>query len=208
MKKLVLWGNMAALLLMFGMMSCASTPEAALPPEPLTAIPPVQPEPDPPSPGVDDIRELILVEGEKFIDTPYKSPPKTPENFDCSGFVSFLFRENADMDLPTSSGAYINAGELIDFNDAKPGDLLIFTSEPGGKQINHVAILYKKSDAGELRGSQLLHAISIPTKTATLKGNPDTTGVKISELGKRGDGRWQQEYFLSRFFAVRRVFDD
>jgi cell wall-associated NlpC family hydrolase len=53
-------------------------------------------------------REWVLLEGARFIDALYKSPPKTPTNFDCSGFVSYLYAENAGMNLPTASSAYIN----------------------------------------------------------------------------------------------------
>ncbi|MDR2480257.1 MAG: C40 family peptidase [Treponema sp.] len=190
-------------------MSCASVPQMGHQPQPEVRK---QAAAEPPSkqlaPPKTDVRQTVLATGERYIDTPYVSPPRVPQNFDCSGFVSFVFDQAADMDLPTASAAYISTGKGIDFKDALPGDLLIFTSNPNGKQINHVAILYKKSETGELRGSRLLHAVSIPARTSTLKGAPDTTGVKITELGKRADGNWQQEYFLARFYGVRRVVED
>ena len=189
--------------------SCASAPQTAHEPGSETRERPVTETP--PAPAAlpkTDVRQAVLIKGEQYIDAPYASPPRIPHNFDCSGFVSFVFDEAAHMELPMASAAYSSAGEGIDFKDARPGDLLIFTSHPNGKQINHVAILYKKSETGELRGSRLLHAVSIPTQSATLKGAPDTTGVKITELGKRADGKWQQEYFLARFHGVRRVVED
>jgi cell wall-associated NlpC family hydrolase len=155
--------------------------------------------------GLDAARARILAAGEVFIDAPYKSPPSPPKNFDCSGFVRYIFWQNTGLSLPSSSSGYATVGKPIDIRDAEPGDLLIFTSNPGGSQVNHVAILYQKSADGELRGSLLLHAVSIPAKTSAVKGNPDTTGVKISEVGKRSDGKWEQEYFLSRFYGIRRV---
>jgi cell wall-associated NlpC family hydrolase len=189
--------------------SCASAPQTVHHPQPETREHPVTETPlNHPAVSKTDVRQAVLVKGEQYIDTPYASPPRIPHTFDCSGFVSFVFNEAADMDLPTASAAYISAGEGIGFKDAQPGDLLIFTSQPDGKQINHVAILYKKSETGELRGSRLLHAVSIPTQSATLKGAPGTTGVKITELGKRADGKWQQEYFIARFHGVRRVVAD
>jgi cell wall-associated NlpC family hydrolase len=116
-----------------------------------------------------------------------------------------VFSKTTDLKLPTSSEAYLNAGVEISFDEAEPGDLLIFTSVPGGNKVDHVAVLYRKSATGELRGSLLIHAVSIPTQSATIKGDPDTAGVKITELGKRGDGIWQNEYFLSRYLSCRRV---
>jgi cell wall-associated NlpC family hydrolase len=150
-------------------------------------------------------RESVLYEAEQHIDKPYLSPPGVPKNFDCSGFVSFVFSKTTNLKLPASTGAYQNVGEEISFDEAKPGDLLIFSSVPGGNKIDHVATLYRKSASGELRGSLLIHAVSIPTQSATIKGDPATAGVKITELGKRGDGIWQNEYFLSRYLSCRRV---
>jgi cell wall-associated NlpC family hydrolase len=151
------------------------------------------------------IRESVLNEAEQHVDKPYVSPPGVPKNFDCSGFINYVFLKAANLNLPLSSGAYINAGVEISFADAEPGDLLIFSSVPGGNKVDHVATLYRKSESGEMRGSWLIHAVSIPTQSATIKGNPGTNGVKITELGKRGDGKWQNEYFLSRFLTCRRV---
>jgi cell wall-associated NlpC family hydrolase len=189
--------------------SCASAPQTDHHPQSETREHPVTEMPlKHPALPKTDVRQAVLAKGEQYIDTPYASPPRIPHTFDCSGFVSFVFNEAAAMDLPTASAAYISAGEDIGFKDARPGDLLIFTSHPNGKQINHVAILYKKSETGELRGSRLLHAVSIPPQSATLKGAPGTPGVTITELGKRADGKWQQEYFLARFHGVRRVVAD
>jgi cell wall-associated NlpC family hydrolase len=153
------------------------------------------------------VRQAVLDEGEKYIDVPYRSPPNAPASFECSGFVNYTFTNAAKMPLPTSTKAYLTVGKEIDFKDAKPGDLLVFASQPGGSNVDHVAILYKKSESGELRGSWLLHAVSIPIQTAAIKGDPYKDGVKIGELGKRGDGNWQREYFISRYMTTRRVLE-
>ncbi|MDR0556386.1 MAG: C40 family peptidase [Treponema sp.] len=154
------------------------------------------------------LRQNVLVEAENHLGAPYKSPPSAPRNFDCSGFVKHVFSKAVAMPLPAASPAYRTIGREIDFKDAKPGDLLVFASHPGGTAINHVAILYRKSQTGALRGSWLIHAVSIPTKTSTIKGNPNSAGVVISEMGKRGDGDWRNEYFLARYVCARRVLNE
>jgi cell wall-associated NlpC family hydrolase len=153
-------------------------------------------------------RLSVLVEAEKHLGVPYKSPPSPPMNFDCSAFVNYVFSQAVSQSLPTTSSAYRTIGEEIDFKDANPGDLLVFASKPGESTINHVAILYRKSQSGALRGSWLIHAVSIPTKTSTIKGNPNIEGVVITEMGKRGDGNWQNEYFLARYVCTRRVLNE
>ncbi|MDR1074018.1 MAG: C40 family peptidase [Treponema sp.] len=154
------------------------------------------------------LRRAVLVEAENHLGVLYKSPPSTPRNFDCSGFVNYVFSKAAGVTLPMASPAYRTIGKEIDFKDAQPGDLLVFASRPGGSTINHVAILYRKSRTGELRGSWLIHAVSIPTKTSTIKGNPNSESVVISEMGRRGDGDWRNEYFLARYVRARRVLNE
>jgi cell wall-associated NlpC family hydrolase len=155
-----------------------------------------------------EVRQAVLNEGEKYIDVPYGSPPNVPATFDCSGFINYTFTRAANIPLSPSTKAYLGLGREIEFKDAKPGDILVFASQPGGSNVDHVAILYKKSESGELRGSWLLHAVSIPIQTAAIKGDPYKDGVKIGELGKRGDGVWQNEYFLSRYMTTRRVIEE
>jgi cell wall-associated NlpC family hydrolase len=150
----------------------------------------------------------VLVEAENHLGTLYKSPSSAPRNFDCSGFINYVFSKAAGMPLPSASPAYRTVGEEINFKDAKPGDLLIFASKPGGSTINHVAILYRKSQTDALRGSWLIHAVSIPTKTSTIKGNPNVEGVVITEMGKREDGDWRNEYFLARYVCARHVLNE
>ncbi|MDR1786097.1 MAG: C40 family peptidase, partial [Spirochaetaceae bacterium] len=158
--------------------------------------------------GGSAIRQAILAEAEKYIGArPYESPPKIPNSFDCSGFVNYIYTLAAQMPLSTSSSGYASIGTKIDFKDAQPGDVLVFVSTPGGTKLDHVAILYKKSDTGELRGSQVIHAVSIAVQSAAVKGSSTSPGIVISELGKRGDGVWQNEYFLSRYVYTKRFID-
>ena len=154
------------------------------------------------------LRQSILVEAEKYINTPYGSPPSVPVTFDCSGFINYVFTKIANMPLATSSMGYVAIGREIDFKEARPGDVLVFTSQPGGSNVDHVAILYEKSAAGELRGSLLIHAVSIPIQSAAIKGDPSKANVVIGELGKRGDGNWQNEYFLSRYKCTKRFIEE
>jgi cell wall-associated NlpC family hydrolase len=153
-------------------------------------------------------RVAIIAEAEKYIDRPYVRRPRAPRNFDCSSFVCYVYRRAVGMTLPNHSVDYRTIGVKIDFKDARPGDLVLFTSQPHGKRINHVAIIYKMSETGEMRGTWLIQAVSDPTYSSTIKGNPHTAGVKITELGKRNDHKWKREYFLARVAGVYRVLNE
>ncbi|MDR1788450.1 MAG: C40 family peptidase [Treponema sp.] len=148
-------------------------------------------------------RQAVLDEALKHIGKPYRSPASAPASFDCSAFAGYVFKQAVGQNLPSSSAAFASVGETITFKDARPGDILIFVNPIGSTKIDHVGILYQKSESGELRGSQVIHAISVAGGQAVLKGSP--TGVVLYELGKRGDGNWQKEYFLSRHFKTIRV---
>lgn len=80
----------------------------------------------------------VLMRALGLVGTPYRWGGNTPESgFDCSGLVTFVFRDAAGLDLPRSTR------ELADLRASEPprqrlapGDLLLFGS--GG--VNHVGI--------------------------------------------------------------------
>jgi cell wall-associated NlpC family hydrolase len=148
---------------------------------------------------------LVTREAATYLRTPYRSPPNAPFTFDCSAFVSYVYARFG-YKLPTSTSAYGGVGTKIDWEDAVPGDILVFANVKGSKTVDHVAILWEKSGNGQLAGSRIIHAASINTGASLLRGNPDTrTGVVITQLGLRGDGVVDNEYFYQRFMYCTRV---
>lgn len=66
----------------------------------------------------------VLEEAAKYVGTPYLAGGSTPDGFDCSGFVSYVFRA-LGVSLPHSSAAYYNIGTRVSAADAQPGDLIV-----------------------------------------------------------------------------------
>jgi cell wall-associated NlpC family hydrolase len=66
----------------------------------------------------------VLEEAAKYVGTPYRVGGSTPAGFDCSGFVSYVFRA-LGISLPRSSSAYWNVGTRVSADDAQPGDLIV-----------------------------------------------------------------------------------
>ncbi|MBA8883703.1 C40 family peptidase [Dokdonella fugitiva] len=62
--------------------------------------------------------------------------PKT--GFDCSGFVRYVFRHSAGVDLPVDSASQYRAGINVARADLKVGDLVFFKTR--GKRVSHVGI--------------------------------------------------------------------
>jgi len=152
-------------------------------------------------------RLLLTREAATFIRTPYASPPNVPYSFDCSSFVSHVYDQFGHT-LPRTTSAYANVGTRIDWEDALPGDILVFVRERGSNALDHVAILWKKSESGRLAGSWIIHSASINTGKSMQRGHPDTrTGVVITQLGLRGDGIIENEYFYRRYVYCIRVLD-
>jgi cell wall-associated NlpC family hydrolase len=150
-------------------------------------------------------RLLLTREAATYMRTPYASVPNVPLTFDCSSFVSHVY-DQFGYKLPRSAAAYSNVGTRIDWKDALPGDILVFSQVKGGSAVDHVAMLWEKSDSGELAGSWIIHAASINTGISMRRGHPDTrTGVVITQLGLRSDGIIENEYFYQRFQFCTRV---
>lgn len=117
--------------------------------------------------------------GREYIGVPYVWGGSTPDGFDCSGFVQYVYRKHG-VPLPRTSRQMAHAGERIkpSIGSLREGDLMLFRGRNG--VISHVALY-----AGRNR---ILHSSS--------SGH----GVGFDDLStKRGS------YFVSHLVAARRV---
>ena len=80
--------------------------------------------------------------------------------FDCSGFVSWAFRQ-IGMNLPTSTSGLSSVGQKISLSQAKPGDLVFFNTY---KTNGHVGIY--------LGNNKFI-------------GSQNSTGVAIADMNSR-----------------------
>lgn len=85
----------------------------------------------------DSIRERGL----ELVGTPYRFGGRSEKTgFDCSGFVGYLFREEAGILLPRSTREMINLKAPLVSRDAlEPGDILFFNDRGRGR-VSHAAI--------------------------------------------------------------------
>ncbi len=65
----------------------------------------------------------VLEVAARYVGTPYVSGGTTPDGFDCSGFVSYVYAQ-LGIDLPRTSSAIKGAGTVVSAADAQPGDLI------------------------------------------------------------------------------------
>jgi cell wall-associated NlpC family hydrolase len=86
------------------------------------------------------LADSILERGMSLIGTRYRAGGTSESGFDCSGFIGYLFREQAGMNLPRSTREMINVNApLVARNDLKPGDLLFFSTKGRGR-VSHAGI--------------------------------------------------------------------
>ena len=93
--------------------------------------------------GTDSVSADTLINfAQTLIGINYRSASSDPlRGFDCSGFVSYVFK-NFNFIVPRSSREFINVGEKIKLEDAKPGDIILFTgTKKHTRKIGHVGIV-------------------------------------------------------------------
>lgn len=104
--------------------------------------------------------------GYKVLGTPYVWAGKGPGGFDCSGFVSWAYRQEG-ISLPSSTAGLSSVGTKISYSQAKPGDLVFFNTY---KTNGHVGIYLGN---GKFIGAQ------------------NSTGVAVADMNS---GYWKKHF--------------
>lgn len=95
-------------------------------------------EPDPSqAPAAGSIGEQIVDFAEQFLGTPYVWAGSSPSGFDCSGFVSYVFKNFGYTVNRTAASMYTN-GVAVDKSELQIGDAVFFASS--SESIGHVGI--------------------------------------------------------------------
>lgn len=89
------------------------------------------------TPETDALRRGIVLEALGQIGRPYRYGGVTPDGFDCSGLVQYVYAQQG-LRVPRSTREQHAAGQSIDLDQAEPGDLLFYSFKGGG--IDHVAV--------------------------------------------------------------------
>jgi cell wall-associated NlpC family hydrolase len=124
----------------------------------------------------------VLATADDYVGTKYVWGGSTPNGFDCSGFVQYVFRRHG-IELPRTSRQQAQVGRTVTTSLAslRVGDLMFFATD--GQRIDHIAI-YAGND-------EIIHSSS------------SGGGVGYDNLtSKRG------QWFADHHVKTRRVIED
>ncbi len=122
----------------------------------------------------------LLARAEELIGTPYRSGGTTTRGFDCSGFVNYLFKQEAGISLPRSSRDLMRmAKQRVARADLAPGDIILFNRNGRGR-VSHTGIY--------LGDNRFIHSSS-----------HRSGGVRIDSLSNR--------YWNKSYLAAKRVLN-
>lgn len=116
---------------------------------------------------------------EKFIGTPYVYAGNTPEGFDCSGFIRYVFEPFGKV-LPRTANDQFSVGQAVPEGALMPGDLVFFEKTYNAPGITHSGIY--------IGNNQFISAET-------------TRGVAISTL-------IGHPYWGSKYVGAKRVFGE
>ncbi|MHC8355069.1 C40 family peptidase [Pseudomonas sp. LB3P81] len=123
------------------------------------------------------LADSILERGMSLIGTRYRFGGTSEAGFDCSGFIGYLFREEAGMNLPRSTREMINVdAPLVSRSALKPGDLLFFATNGRRGRVSHAGIY--------LGDNQFIHSSS-----------RKSGGVRVDSLG---DSYWNKTFIEAK----------
>ena len=86
-----------------------------------------------------DIHKEIIQPGQALVGTSYRMGGVTPSGFDCSGFVTYLYKNYVPR-LPRVSRNMADFGESVRRGSVVPGDLIFFATGSSPGSITHVAV--------------------------------------------------------------------
>lgn len=156
---------------------------AALPPASDTTV--LRQDPAAAQPDDKELVDRILDYARTFIGVPYRLGATGPNQFDCSGFTRYVFKEFG-FELARNSASQFQTTRPVDgYGDLRKGDLVFFGARGSIREVGHVGIV---TEVDLERGMfYFIHAST-------------SHGIEIQ--------RSTHPYFMMRFLGAGRVLPD
>ena len=117
----------------------------------------------------------ITSDANSFIGYPYSYGSTGPNAFDCSGFTSYIFKQQG-ISLPRTSYEQGNYGTYVEKESLLPGDLVFFSNR-SDRRINHVGIYI--GDNEFIHASTSVRGVVKDSLTETYYINHYVTGRRV-----------------------------
>lgn len=86
----------------------------------------------------------------QFQGKPYVWDGTTPSGFDCSGFVGYVYRNSAGIELPRDTYGQIKVGTPVSQSQLQPGDLVFPSTDHVGIYVGNGQMIHASSRAGKV----------------------------------------------------------
>ena len=91
-------------------------------------------------------RQILIEDAKYFKGGKYIWGGTTPQGFDCSGYVQYLYKKH-HIHLPRTAWAQSKVGKSVSTSSLQKGDLLFFLTDKGrGIPVTHVGIYLGKGE--------------------------------------------------------------
>jgi cell wall-associated NlpC family hydrolase len=120
--------------------------------------------------------ERAAASARSLVGAPYRNGGTTPEGFDCSGFVQYIFR-GVGIDLPRSVPEQFEVGSRVGRDRLRRGDLVFFAID--GRAVSHVGIVVDEDrfvHAPSSRGRVREESLSVEYWRSRFAGGRRVTG--------------------------------
>lgn len=128
--------------------------------------------------------ESVVKTALQYLGARYRSGMSGPNAFDCSGFTSFVYRQQNVSILRTSRSQFTQGTPIASISDLKKGDLVFFGGRGNARSVGHVGIVKDVDPSGS--GFTFVHA--------------STKGVKVSNVN--------EPYYSRRYLGARRIVEN
>lgn len=126
----------------------------------------------------------LLSEARTHSGKRYRSGAKGPNNFDCSGFTSYVYNQFGYKLNPSSRGQFLEGVE-VESGDLRPGDLVFFTGRNSKGGVGHVGIVVSADN--ENHTFSFIHSAT-------------SSGIQID--------RSSAPYYQKRYLGARRIITE
>jgi cell wall-associated NlpC family hydrolase len=93
-----------------------------------------------------DKRDSIVTFAKSLLGIPYRYAQSTPDGFDCSGFIYYVYSK-FNVKISRSSYTIAEEGVDVDSSDAQKGDLIFFRgTDIDDPKIGHIGIIISEKD--------------------------------------------------------------